>query len=708
MSKYELIERLGTGASAEMFRGRALASSGFEKPIAIKRLLPHLQRDKRYVDWLLAEAKLVSKLRHRNIVQVFDVGLGDDGAYLMVLEYVDGANVATLQKYCEARGERISLDLALHIAAEVAEALAYAHTTPGPDGKPLRVVHRDVSPPNILLSLAGEVKLTDFGFATRPDGGHLAGHRRVAYVSPELVAGDLLDARSDVFSLGVVLFELVTGQRLFSHLSEAAATSALLDGRIPRPRTIDNELPMQLDVLMMRALARNPADRPQTAAQFATLLREARYQLESTAVDPATELARLVTRLEAAKRQMRSTSHSQQADFSSPEASIIHVGPSAFHAGEASDVADVLAARAALDQFEVEETKLARSPLSPSAVTAAVPPPGVEDEATRLVAPQQSFADEATRMIADPAGPLGQAGFGDESTRIVSAHATTGDGATRLALDQRPVDDETTRMVPEMLRSRSASLAGKSVGERPKTGRAVVATHAPAPAAGSTLPASEFGLDDQTVMGGDALVEEISQTLPPAGGASLFQDERTMAVDPSMMDEATESTMAIDPSMFEAHEHTMAIDPSMIEAVPSSASATAPPAPRAGSPLQLAPQELAASQRRSAAQIVGQSPYRVPTYAPAAFAQTQQAPSPLEPPLAPVVRPTSAAAAPGFGGPMPAPDPLAAYVTHMPVATSAARVPASTLARLKALPKLYWFLAAWGVLILIAILVSLF
>ncbi len=160
MTRYELLDRIGVGGMAEIFRGKAVAAGGFEKPVAIKRILPHLSQDRRFVELLIAEAKVLSLLKHRNIVQIFDVGLGDDGKYFLVMEYVDGKDLRAVQTGLEVRRRRMPFDLALHIGAEVCEALEHAHTAKAPDGKQMSLVHRDVSPSNVLLSRAGEVKLT--------------------------------------------------------------------------------------------------------------------------------------------------------------------------------------------------------------------------------------------------------------------------------------------------------------------------------------------------------------------------------------------------------------------------------------------------------------------------------------------------------------------------------------------------------------------
>jgi serine/threonine protein kinase len=298
MTRYELLERIGFGGMAEVFRGVAIAAEGFEKPVAIKRILPHLSEDARFVELLIAEAKFLSQLRHRNIVQIYDVGLGDDGQYFLVMEYVDGLNLGKLYEILERRGKRLPADIALHIGAEVCDALDHAHRARGPDGQPLGLVHRDVSPSNVLLSQSGEVKLTDFGIAKRMEDhtGHGGVRGKFAYISPEQASSQPVDGRSDVFSLGIVLYELVLGHRLFSHLADFEALRAVLEGRVKRPRSIDSALSEELEEILLSALAHEPDQRFSSAAELGSQLRSYRYTALSSSGDPAAELASIVDR----------------------------------------------------------------------------------------------------------------------------------------------------------------------------------------------------------------------------------------------------------------------------------------------------------------------------------------------------------------------------------------------------------------------------
>src|SRR6185295_7836882 len=206
-----------------------------------------------FVELLIAEAKVLSLLKHRNIVQIFDVGLGDDGQYFLVMEYVDGKDVGAVQRGLEARRRRMPFDLALHIGAEICEALEHAHTARAPDGKSMALVHRDVSPSNVLLSRAGEIKLTDFGIAKLAEQeatGHGAVRGKFAYITPEQARNEHIEARSDVFSVGILLWELVTNRRLFSGMADLEALRAVRDPQIPRPREIDARLSPDIDALI--------------------------------------------------------------------------------------------------------------------------------------------------------------------------------------------------------------------------------------------------------------------------------------------------------------------------------------------------------------------------------------------------------------------------------------------------------------------------
>jgi serine/threonine-protein kinase len=450
VTRYELLDRIGVGGMAEIFRGKAVAAGGFEKPVAIKRILPHLSQDKRFVELLIAEAKVLSLLKHRNIVQIFDVGLGDDGQYFLVMEYVDGKDLGAVQRGLEARRRRMPFDLALHAVAEVCEALEHAHSARAPDGKSMSLVHRDVSPSNVLLSRAGEVKLTDFGIAKRAEQeatGHGAVRGKFAYISPEQARNEHLEPRSDVFSIGILLWELVTNRRLFSGLGDMEALRAVREPQVPRPRELDPRLSPEIDQLVMSALARDPRGRP-SAGQLGAKLRTLRYSLDVTVGDPATELAKIIDTAEEVERQsmqgipVRPSNH----EFDGSEATVIRIHTADAFSMRDKDGTGVARAREVIDRFEEEETRQAlvsrdqmaflRATARDSAemTSAAEPPlPGVRpsratDEPTRARIDLSTFdiptlAPGALAPVdADDAD--GHDHFdGDEATKLVSPGA---------------------------------------------------------------------------------------------------------------------------------------------------------------------------------------------------------------------------------------------------------------------------------------------
>src|ERR1700744_1854280 len=219
LGPYELLRRIATGGMAEVYLARRGGPHGFKKIVAVKRILPQYARDPDFVAMFVDQARICARLVHPNIVQVFDFG-EQDGELYMAMEYVDGTTGARLVRAAASRGDDVPLDAALHITLSVLRALEYAHGARDEYGSPLALVHRDVSPGNVLIDRSGAVKLTDFGIARaaeierRTDAGQLKG--KLGYMSPEQVVGRELDARSDIFTLGIVLAEMLILRPLFS------------------------------------------------------------------------------------------------------------------------------------------------------------------------------------------------------------------------------------------------------------------------------------------------------------------------------------------------------------------------------------------------------------------------------------------------------------------------------------------------------------
>jgi serine/threonine protein kinase len=281
---YRLLERVAIGGMAEVFKAKRTGVEGFEKVLAVKRILPHLSDNKEFVDMFIDEAKMVAGLTHPNIVQIFDLGKIEK-SYYIAMEYVHGRDLRSILRRAREREVAFPLELALLVARGVASALEFAHRKKDERGRPMQIVHRDISPQNILISFEGEVKLTDFGIAKAAtkasitDAGALRG--KLLYMSPEQAWGKPMDRRSDVFSLGIVLYEMVTDHRPFLGNSEVGILEMVRECRVARPSTLNSRLPADLENAIMMALARDPADRYQDAAELSRDLDAVLHQWQS-------------------------------------------------------------------------------------------------------------------------------------------------------------------------------------------------------------------------------------------------------------------------------------------------------------------------------------------------------------------------------------------------------------------------------------------
>jgi len=296
--QYHVIERIAIGGMAEIYLGIAQGVEGFERQVVIKKVRRRHSRDSRFHSMLVKEAKITASLNHPNIVQILDLGQNERQEYFIVMEYVDGKDLRSIMDRAEQKGFRLDRDKVLYIAAEICAALDYAHHKTDDQGKPLNLIHRDVSPSNILVSRAGEVKLADFGIARYGRDVSLVGSLKgkLAYMSPEQARTQILDHRSDIFSLGAVIYEILLGQRIFPAENDVELLEQAREARIPRPTSIDPTIPEELEILLLRSLARNPEDRFQTAGEMGLALRRFHFQHSSLLVGPE-QLTGLLKRL---------------------------------------------------------------------------------------------------------------------------------------------------------------------------------------------------------------------------------------------------------------------------------------------------------------------------------------------------------------------------------------------------------------------------
>ena len=274
LGRYHVDHLIARGGMGEVYLGRIVGDHGFERPVVIKLIRTELLSDERVALMFVDEARIAAGLHHRNIVQIIDFDLFDGGAFI-VCEYVDGCDLRVLLRHLRTPPR---FEIAISIVAEIATGLDAAHDAPGDDGEPLHLVHRDVSPSNVLLGIHGDVKLADFGVAkARSRSYHTASNTikgKAPYMAPEQILGEPLDRRADVFSLGVLLFEVTTRTRLYSAAGNAIAMRQILDGEVPDPASRRPDYPAELSAIVRKALARDRAHRYPTARAFVADLDE--------------------------------------------------------------------------------------------------------------------------------------------------------------------------------------------------------------------------------------------------------------------------------------------------------------------------------------------------------------------------------------------------------------------------------------------------
>ncbi|MBI4849352.1 MAG: protein kinase, partial [Nitrospirae bacterium] len=268
--KYLLVEKLATGGMAQVFKAKIMGAEGFEKMVAIKQILPHLTVEKELVTSFIDEAKLAASLHHQNIVQIYDFG-NMEGTYYIAMEYLLGKDLRMIANRAKERNTEFSLEHCLYIISRVCAGLDYAHKLKDLQGRPLNIIHRDISPQNVIVTYEGEVKIVDFGIAkaatqsTMTQVGMIKG--KVAYMSPEQASGKHIDHRSDIFATGILLYELVTGNRMFQG-DTLHILAKVREAEFEPAEAVVSGLPQMLYKILKRALAKEPEDRYQSCGEM--------------------------------------------------------------------------------------------------------------------------------------------------------------------------------------------------------------------------------------------------------------------------------------------------------------------------------------------------------------------------------------------------------------------------------------------------------
>jgi serine/threonine protein kinase len=443
--KYFLVRKIAEGGMAEIFLAKQVGAEGFERNVVIKRMLQHLSAVPDFVGMFLDEARLAARLAHPNIIQINDLGLAD-GCYYICMEYLSGEDFSTVLRTAARRREYVPLHVVLKVMADAAHGLHFAHEFTDEQGKPLNIVHRDISPSNLYLTYQGQVKVLDFGIAraesrvTNTTAGVVKG--KYMYMSPEQASGKVVDRRADVFSLGVSLYEALTNVRPFARDNDLAILNAVLNNDLQPPSSLRPDLPPELDAIVLKAMNTDLRQRYASAAELATaierylatltsvggsapsaafmreLFGEARYQnkmkipslasLAANGVDvpgfsnpflPKTELADGATLgTEAATRSMSGPSVPVVSTPRGPLRWVLVAGLAL--------VAAVGGGWAANNYLRVETKGVTPAPPPPAPVAALapvpaerVPPPPVEPPRTEVVAPTVEEPVKPTRPV---------------------------------------------------------------------------------------------------------------------------------------------------------------------------------------------------------------------------------------------------------------------------------------------------------------------
>jgi eukaryotic-like serine/threonine-protein kinase len=325
--RYLLLDRINIGGMAEVWRGKVFGAGGFERLVAIKRILPNIAEDEEFISMFQDEAKISVQLTHANICQIYELNRIGPSLYI-AMEYVPGKDLRSIFERARKKGEPPPVPLVCYVIGKLCEGLDYAHRKKDQHGRDLNVVHRDVSPQNVLISFEGEVKVIDFGIAkaagkvTKTQAGILKG--KFGYMSPEQIRGLPLDRRSDVFAIGVCLYELLTGERLFVGESDFQVLEKVRKAEALPPSTYNRKIPEALERIVLKALAKDPGDRFQYASELADELQ--RFLITSDSIFSRKDLMQYMKSTFAEEVERERARMAEYADIKAPEGMLTEAG----------------------------------------------------------------------------------------------------------------------------------------------------------------------------------------------------------------------------------------------------------------------------------------------------------------------------------------------------------------------------------------------
>ena len=481
--QYVLMEKIATGGMAEVWKARMRGVEGFQKIVAIKKILPHLSDNQDFIEMFIDEAKLAAQLNHNNIIHIYDLGK-IQSSYYIAMEYIDGFDLKTILRRGEERGQPMQVELALFIASKIASALDYAHRKHDFEGKEMGLVHRDVSPQNVLISQEGDIKLCDFGIAkaaskaSHTQAGALKG--KLQYMSPEQAWGRHVDRRSDIFALATVLFEMLTGRKLFTGDNELSILEQVREARIDVPSDINDEVTPEIDKIVQKALQKDAAGRYQTAGEMARDLDAVLYSFKPTPT--SADLAIYMHRIWSPEPLMHE-----------PEPAPVPVAPPVKAPVSAATVAHIptpVAAPApqphaiATPSFAGSEpAPEKKAPIVPIAIAAAV--------VIAIALGWFMMRGKSSSATNAPAATAPAASTAPTTTEAASAvPGTTAVGTTAPALDPSKVEEEVQkRLAADRLKMEQQARAQQQPGVTPaRPTPTQVAQATPPPAAAAPQP----------------------------------------------------------------------------------------------------------------------------------------------------------------------------------------------------------------------------
>ena len=403
LKKFEILEMIAKGGMAEVYRAKTVGFSGFEKEVCVKKILPHLTEDKSFVDMFVNEAKLAATLNYANIVQVHDLCISGEGEYFIVMEYVNGKDLSDVIRAAQLAGREVPPEIAVYICRETCKGLHYAHGKQDNDGAPLNIIHRDVSPHNVLVSFMGEVKIVDFGIAkassimNKTAVGILKG--KYGYMSPEQARGQPLDHRSDIFNTGIVLYELLVGERCFAGSSDFSTLNLMRNAEVTPPSKINGSVPKALEKIVLKALSLKKENRYPDALTLESALADFAQASGKacTAADLSSFMRSLFSDIKNDERASTSTGVLSLASVVGPAAS----PPSQVDdSGEAEPGSEALArakrraTRARSQQLPTPSAEVSGPPASAPKADKPKPPPAKKPAKAKATARARSKASD--------------------------------------------------------------------------------------------------------------------------------------------------------------------------------------------------------------------------------------------------------------------------------------------------------------------------